>query len=45
MDNLKVKNGKTYVLVFCKSIRKNGKTIYPKRSKVFKFWVPVEKSA
>ena len=38
------KNNDVYRLVFCKFIRKNGRIIYPKKSKVFKFWV-VDKSA
>lgn len=42
MYSLKSKNGKMYKLVFCKYIRKNGKTIYPKKSKVFRIWIPVE---
>ncbi len=41
MSYFKVKKGKLYKLVFAKSIRKNGKTIYPKKSKVFKFWIPI----
>jgi len=43
--SFKVENGIEYKLVFCKSIRRNGKTIYPKNSKFFKFWVEVEKAA
>lgn len=45
METRKVKGGKAYKLVFVKSIRKNGKTIYPKNAKVFRFWVPVDKTA
>lgn len=39
MENFKFINGKQYKLVFAKYIRKNGKTIYPKGSKAFCFWV------
>lgn len=39
MENLKIINGKLYKRVFVRFIRKNGKTIYPKKSKVFSFWV------
>jgi len=28
-----------YKLVFCRFIRKNGKIIYPIRSRFFRFWV------
>ncbi|MCM1216509.1 MAG: hypothetical protein NC548_18540 [Lachnospiraceae bacterium] len=42
MDSLKVKGGKTYKLIFCKYIRKNGKTIYPKKAKAFGIWIPVD---
>jgi len=45
MTELKVINGKLHKKVYCKSIRKNGKTIYPKKSKVFTFWVPVDDAA
>lgn len=44
-DKIKTVNGKQYVLVFAKSITRNGKTIYPKKSEVFRFWVPVDKTA
>jgi len=39
MSNFKVVNGVTYKLVYCRSIRRNGRIIYPKRSKCFRFWV------
>lgn len=45
MKTLKVDEGKVYKQVFAKSIRRNGKTIYPKKSKVFCFWVQVSKAA
>lgn len=45
MENCKVVNGKLCKLVFAKSIVRDGKTIYPKKSKVFRFWVPVDKAA
>lgn len=45
MSNYKIEDGKAYKLVFARFIRKNGKTIYPKKSKFFKFWVPVDESA
>ena len=38
-NSIKVENGVTYKLIFCKSIRRNGKTIYPKNTRFFKFWV------
>lgn len=41
MTAFSMRNGKLCKLVFCRFIRKNGKTIYPKHSKVFKFWVAV----
>lgn len=41
MADTKIVNGKNYRLIFCPYIRKNGKVIYPKRSKYFKFWVEV----
>lgn len=39
MQSSKMVDGKEYKLVFAKFIRKNGKIIYPKRGKVFCFWV------
>ncbi len=35
------KDGKTQKLVFCKSIKKNGKRIYHPKGRVFAFWVDV----
>jgi len=35
-------NGK--VEVFCRFVRKNGKYIYPKRSKYFHFWAKPRKA-
>lgn len=32
-------------LVFCKFIVKNGKKIYPKKGKVFRFWVRTDSAA
>jgi len=29
--------------VFCRSIRKNGKVIYPKKGQFFRFWVKDKK--
>lgn len=34
-------NGKPCKVVFAKYIHKNGKRIYPKNGKVFKFYVPL----
>lgn len=34
-----------FIRIFCRYIVKNGKRIYPKRSKFFSFLVPVEKAA
>lgn len=45
MNSIKVKDGKTFKLVCVKSIRKNGKTIYPKKAKAFCFWIPINKAA
>lgn len=45
MATFKMQNGKKYVLVFRKSIRKNGKVIYPKKAKAFKLWVLVDDAA
>lgn len=39
MANYKFEDGKQYKEVFAKSIRKNGKIIYPSGAKVFHFWV------
>lgn len=36
---LKIVKGVIYKEVFAKSIRKNGKIIYPKKAKAFHFWV------
>ncbi len=38
MSFFKVVKGRVYKLVFAKSVKRNGKTIYPKKSKVLKFW-------
>lgn len=38
-DNSK-KNEGSGKLVFCRYIRKNGKTIYPKNGQFFRFWIP-----
>lgn len=45
MSQYQVKNGKLCKLVFAKSIVKDGKTVYPKKAKVFCFWVPVDNAA
>ncbi len=41
MEVHKIINGELCKLVFAKYIRKNGKIIYPKNGKAFKFYVPV----
>lgn len=41
MNEFKVINGELCKLIFAKSIRKNGKIIYPKNGKAFRFYVPV----
>lgn len=41
MEHYKIVNGELCKLVFAKSIRKNGKIIYPKNGKAFKFYVPI----
>jgi len=35
-------DGHSYVLVYCKYIRKGGKIIYPKKAKCFRFWARVK---
>lgn len=42
MQTNKTINGVEYVLVCCKYIRKNGRIIYPRKSKSFCFWVRAE---
>ena len=42
MAMTKIVNGKEYMLIFSPYIRRNGKVIYPKRSRYFKFWVEVD---
>ena len=42
MDNVKIENGQAYQLIFCDHIVRNGKVIYPKNAKFFKFWVKVK---
>lgn len=39
MTTSKLVNGKEYRLVFAPYIRRNGKVIYPKKARVFCFWV------
>ena len=39
MTNVKFVDGKRYRLVYAKYIRKNGRIVYPKRAKAFRFWV------
>ena len=41
----KIVDGVTYKLVICKYIKRKGIVIYPKRSSVFRFWVPIDKAA
>lgn len=41
MADTKIVNGKTYRLIYCPYIHRNGKVIYPTKSKYFKFWVEV----
>ncbi len=36
---ISTKNHEGKHLVYCTYIKRNGKIIYPKKSKVFKFWV------
>lgn len=45
MSDFKVENGKLYKLVYCKYIRRNGKIIYPKKGKTFRFWIAVNEAA
>ncbi len=39
MSITKTLNGVKYKLIFTRYIKKNGRIIYPKNSKVFCFWV------
>lgn len=41
MSQFQIVNGKLCKLVYAKSIRVNGRTVYPKRAKAFRFWIPV----
>lgn len=41
MTNFRQKGGVLYKQVFCKYIIRDGRRIYPRKAKVFKFWVPV----
>jgi len=41
-DNGPPDDGHTYVLIFCKYVRRGGKIIYPKNGKCFRFWVKVK---
>lgn len=41
MNTCKIINGQLCKLVFAKSICKNGKVIYPKNGRAFRFYVPV----
>lgn len=34
-----------YRLVYCRYITRNGKRIYPKRAKFFRFWVKKDRHA
>ncbi len=34
-----------YIIVYCRSIKKNGKTYYPKKGKVFKLRIKPKKAA
>lgn len=40
MNKSKLVDGKEYKLIFRRYYRKNGRTIYPKHSKVFPLWIP-----
>jgi hypothetical protein len=44
MTDLKIKNenGKNYQLVYVRCIKKNGKMVYPKKAKAFRFWILVD---
>lgn len=44
MTEFKVIDGKMHQLIFCRSINRNGKRIYPKKGKSFAFWVPVDEN-
>lgn len=39
MDSFKTVDGVRFKVVYSRYIRKNGKRVYPKRSKVFRFLV------
>ncbi len=36
------KNGRLEKLVFARRVRRQGRWIYPKKAKVFRFWVAVD---
>mgnify|MGYP006277714891 CR=1 FL=1 len=40
-EQFRMINGRLCRLVFCRYIRRNGKIVYPKRAKVFRFWIPL----
>lgn len=42
MSQTKFENGQAYELVFCTHIVRNGKVIYPKHKRFFKFWAKVK---
>jgi len=42
MEKFRYHNGKLQKLVFCKSVRRNGRVITPKKANVLAFWVNAE---
>ena len=43
MKNNPPNDGHAYKLVYCKYIIRNGRRIYPKKRKCFRFWVKINK--
>ena len=39
MQKVKFQNGKRYKLVYAKRVRRDGKYVYPRKAKCFRFWV------
>jgi len=49
MESIRRMNGvpqkKGYELVFCKYIVRNGKRVYPRKAKAFRFWMKIKPDA
>lgn len=42
MEEYKFIKGKLCKIIFCRYIKKGGRIIYPRKSKFFRFYVPVD---